>query len=198
MQYHFQRRVNPFRKHGFQRNNIEWTSAINPNEHIIDIQWFPNSCLNGKRHEHPMGTLGVLGLEMIRWTRLLLLLIFKYIRKTLQANVQFCARAKGSSQNLTHIGAASYGPLWSSGCCQSPEDGVWKGLSCARLHPDGALWFIGGGIRLHLIQDDRENSPIPISLSVFPVSNDVLEVIRSLNGKWDRYSPWRLHAGVIQ
>jgi biotin synthase len=64
-----------------------------------------------KKVRASLGTLGVLGLEMIQMdTPPTTAYLQIYTEKRCNANCQFCAQAKGSSADLTHIARGMYIP----------------------------------------------------------------------------------------
>ena len=128
-----------------------------------------------------MGTLGVLGLEMIQMdTPPTTAYLQIYTEKRCKANCQFCAQAKGSSSDLTHIARGLYIP-YDLGAVVSRLKMSYDRGYLARACIQTALYDSWWWDTVHLIKMIRENTQIPISLSVFPVSNERFEVIRSLN-----------------
>jgi biotin synthase len=128
-----------------------------------------------------MGTLGVLGLEMIQMdTPPTTAYLQIYTEKRCNANCQFCAQAKGSSSDLTHIARGMYIPYEFEAVVSRLKMAYDRGY-LARACIQTALYDSWWWDTVHLIKKIRENSQIPISLSVFPVSNERFEVIRSLN-----------------
>ena len=134
-----------------------------------------------KKVRASMGTLGVLGLEMIQMdTPPTTAYLQIYTEKRCNANCQFCAQAKGSSADLTHIARGMYIP-YDIGAVVSRLKMAYDRGYLARACIQTALYDSWWWDTVHLIKMIRENTPIPISLSVFPVSNERFEVIRSLN-----------------
>jgi biotin synthase len=121
-----------------------------------------------KKVRASMGTLGVLGLEMIQMDT-----------PPTTANCQFCAQAKGSSSDLTHIARGMYIP-YDLGAVVSRLKMAYERGYLARACIQTVLYDSWWCDTVHLIKMIRENTPIPLSLSVFPVSNERFEVIRSL------------------
>jgi biotin synthase-related radical SAM superfamily protein len=134
-----------------------------------------------KKVRASMGTLGVLGLEMIRMdTPPTTAYLQIYSEKRCKANCQFCAQASGSSADLTHIARGVYIP-YDPGAVISRLKMAYDRGYLARACIQTVLYDSWWWDTVHLIKMIRENSQIPISLSVFPVSNERFEVIRSLN-----------------
>jgi biotin synthase len=128
-----------------------------------------------------MGTLGVLGLEIIQMdTPPTTAYLQIYTEKRCNANCQFCAQAKDSSSDLTHIARGIYIP-YDIGAVVSRLKMAYDRGYLARACIQTALYDSWWLDTVHLIKMIRENSNIPISLSVFPVSNECLEVFKSLN-----------------
>jgi len=133
-----------------------------------------------KKVRASMGTLGVLGLEMIQMdTPPTTAYLQIYTEKRCNANCQFCAQAKGSSADLTHIARGMYIPYDLAAVVSRLKMAYDRGY-LARACIQTALYDSWWWDTVHLIKMIRENSQIPISLSVFPVSNERFEVIRSL------------------
>jgi biotin synthase len=134
-----------------------------------------------KKVRASLGTLGVLGLEMIQMdTPPTTAYLQIYTEKRCNANCQFCAQAKGSSADLTHIARGMYIP-YDLGTVVSRLKIAYDRGYLARACIQTALYDSWWWDTVHLIKMIRDNSQIPISLSVFPVSNERFEVIRSLN-----------------
>ncbi len=134
-----------------------------------------------KKVRASMGTLGVLGLEMIQMdTPTTTAYLQIYTEKRCNANCQFCAQAKGSSADLTHIARGMYIPHDLEAVVSRLKMAYDRGY-LARACIQTALYDSWWWDTVHLIKMIRENTRIPISLSVFPVSNERFEVIRSLN-----------------
>ena len=127
-----------------------------------------------------LGTLGVLGLEMIRMdTPPTTAYLQIYTEKRCKANCLFCAQAKGSSADLTHIARGMYMPYDLDAVVSRLRMAFDRGY-LARACIQTELYDSWWEDTVHLIRKIRENSHIPISLSVFPVSNERFEVIRLL------------------
>jgi len=134
-----------------------------------------------KKVRASLGTLGVLGLEMIQMdTPPTTAYLQIYTEERCKANCQFCAQAKGSSADLTHIARGMYIP-YDLGAVVSRLKTAYDRGYLARACIQTALYDSWWWDTVHLIKMIREKSQIPISLSVFPVSNEHFEVIRSLN-----------------
>jgi biotin synthase-related radical SAM superfamily protein len=134
-----------------------------------------------KKVRASLGTLGVLGLEIIQMdTPPTTAYLQIYTEKRCNANCQFCAQAKGSSADLTHIARGMYIPYDLAAVVSRLKIAYERGY-LARACIQTALYDTWWWDTVHLIKMIRDNSPIPISLSVFPVNNERFEVIRSLN-----------------
>lgn len=128
-----------------------------------------------------MGTLGVLGLEMIQMdTPPTTAYLQIYTEKRCNANCQFCAQAKGSSADQTHIARGMYIPYDLEAVVGRLKIAYERGY-LARACIQTALYDSWWWDTVHLTKIIRKNSPIPISISVFPISNERFEVLRSLN-----------------
>jgi biotin synthase len=133
-----------------------------------------------KKVRASMGTLGVLGLELIQMdTPPTTAYLQIYTEKRCNANCQFCAQAKGSSADLTHIARGMYIPYDLEAVVSRLKMAYDRGY-LARACIQTALYDSWWWDTVHLIKMIRENTQIPISLSVFPVSNERFDVIRSL------------------
>jgi biotin synthase len=133
-----------------------------------------------KKVRASMGTLGVLGLEMIQMdTPTTTAYLQIYTEQRCKANCQFCAQAKDSSADLTHIARGMYIP-YDLGVVVSRLKMAYDRGYLARACIQTALYDSWWWDTVHLIKMIRENSNVPISLSVFPVSNERLEILRSL------------------
>jgi biotin synthase-related radical SAM superfamily protein len=125
-----------------------------------------------KKVRASMGTLGVLGLELVQMdTPPTTAYLQIYTEKRCLANCQFCAQAKGSSADLTRIARGIYVP--------ADLESVVKRLGMAfergyisRACIQTALYDDWWDDAVYLITRIREGSTIPISLSVFPLSNE--------------------------
>jgi biotin synthase len=134
-----------------------------------------------KKVRASMGTLGVLGLEMIHMdTPPTTAYLQIYTEKRCNANCQFCAQAKGSSSDLIHIARGMYVPYDLTAVVGRLKMAYERGY-LARACIQTALYDTWWWDTVHLIKMIRDNCQIPISLSVFPVSNERFEVIKSLN-----------------
>lgn len=118
-----------------------------------------------------MGTLGVLGLELVQMdappTTAYLQI---YTEERCRANCLFCAQASGSRAELTHIARGMYLPFDLDAVVFRLKMAYEKGYlarACIQTALYGAWWED----TVYLIKRIREESEIPISLSVFPQSD---------------------------
>jgi biotin synthase-related radical SAM superfamily protein len=127
-----------------------------------------------------MGTLGVLGLELIQMdappTTAYLQI---YTEERCRANCLFCAQASHSHANITHIARGMYIP--------ADLDSVVKRLELAydrgylkRACVQTVLYDMWWDDTIFLIKSIRERSKIPISLSVFPLGDEKYNELRTL------------------
>lgn len=127
-----------------------------------------------------MGTLGVLGMELMHMdappTTAYLQI---YTEKRCMANCRFCAQASGSNAELTRIARGMYMP--------SDLDVVVKRISRAfergylkRACIQTALYDTWWQDTVHLIKRIRQQSKIPISLSVFPLNDERYDELKKL------------------
>ncbi len=134
-----------------------------------------------KKVRASLGTLGVLGLEMIQMdTPPTTAYLQIYTEERCKANCQFCAQAKGSSADMIHIARGMYIPYDLEAVVSRMKMAYDRGY-LARACIQTALYDQWWEDTLYLIKRIREYSHIPISISVFPVSNEHFEVIRSLD-----------------
>jgi biotin synthase-related radical SAM superfamily protein len=127
-----------------------------------------------------MGTLGVLGLELVQidsppTTAYLQI----YTEKRCMANCLFCAQAKGSHAEMTHIARGMYIP--------ADLDSVVARLKIAferrylaRACIQTALYAKWWEDTVYLIKKIRAESSIPISLSVFPLIDERYRKLKEL------------------
>jgi len=127
-----------------------------------------------------MGTLGVLGLELVQMdTPPTTAYLQIYTDKRCKANCQFCAQASGSSADLAHIARGMYIPHDLEAVVMRLKMAYDRGY-LARACIQTALYDTWWEDTVHLIKRIREESGIPVSLSVFPLSNEHLEILMSL------------------
>jgi biotin synthase-related radical SAM superfamily protein len=119
-----------------------------------------------------MGTLGVLGLEFVQMDtppRTAYLQI--YTEKRCNANCLFCAQASGASADLTHIARGLYIPADLDSVVSRLKMAFERGY-LARACIQTALYDKWWQDTVYLIKRIRAESEIPISLSVFPLSDE--------------------------
>lgn len=118
-----------------------------------------------------MGTLGVLGLELVQMdTPPTTAYLQIYTEKRCAANCLFCAQASGSSAELTHIARGMYVPADLEAVVQRLKMAFDRGYlarACIQTALYGAWWED----TVYLIKRIREVSEIPVSLSVFPLAD---------------------------
>jgi biotin synthase-related radical SAM superfamily protein len=133
-----------------------------------------------KKVRASMGTLGVLGLELVRMdTPPTTAYLQIYTDKRCKANCQFCAQAKGSSADLTHIARGMYIPHDLDAVVMRLKMAYDRGY-LARACIQTALYDKWWEDTVYLIKRIREESHIPISLSVFPLSNEKCKELKKL------------------
>ncbi len=136
--------------------------------------------LSMKKVRASMGTLGVLGLELVQMdvppTTAYLQI---YTDERCIANCLFCAQASGSHAELNHIARGMYMP--------ADLDLVVKRLKMAfelgyfgRTCIQTALYDTWWQDTVYLVKRIREESDIPVSLSVFPLSNEKYNELKKL------------------
>ncbi|MCE8424055.1 MAG: radical SAM protein [Candidatus Methanoperedens sp.] len=118
-----------------------------------------------------MGTLGVLGLELVQMdTAPTTAYLQIYTEKRCRANCLFCAQAQGSQADITHIARGMYVPVdldeVVKRLCMAFEKGYLL-RACIQTELYDEWWED----TLYLIKSIRKVSDIPISLSVFPLSD---------------------------
>lgn len=127
-----------------------------------------------------MGTLGVLGLELIEMdTPPTTAYLQIYTEKRCSANCLFCAQASGSSAELTRIARGMYMPAELELVVRRLKMAYERGY-LARACIQTALYDNWWQDTVYLIRRLREESPIPISLSVFPLSNARYEELQKM------------------
>ncbi len=118
-----------------------------------------------------IGTLGVLGLELVQMdvppTTAYLQI---YTEKRCRANCQFCAQASGSQAELMHIARGIYVPADLELVVKRLKAAYERGY-LARTCIQTALYGEWWKDAVYLIKRIREESKIPLSLSVFPQSD---------------------------
>ncbi|GFO96649.1 biotin synthase-related enzyme [groundwater metagenome] len=127
-----------------------------------------------------MGTLGVLGLELVSMdTPPTTAYLQIYTEKRCAANCLFCAQAKGSSAELTHIARGMYVPVDLEKVVSRLKMAYDRGY-LARACIQTALYGSWWEDTVYLIKRIREESEIPISLSVFPLRDELYRELKSL------------------
>ncbi len=127
-----------------------------------------------------MGTLGVLGLELVQMdTPPTTAYLQIYTGERCRANCLFCAQAKGSSADMTRIARGMYIPADLDAVVSRIKTAFERGY-LARACIQTALYDLWWGDTLYLISRIREESDIPISLSVFPLSDDKYKELKKL------------------
>ncbi|MCZ7393389.1 MAG: hypothetical protein O8C56_08695, partial [Candidatus Methanoperedens sp.] len=133
-----------------------------------------------KKVRASMGTLGVLGLELIKMdTPPTTAYLQIYTEKRCSANCLFCAQASGSSAKLTRIARGMYMPAELPLVVKRLKMAYERGY-LARACIQTALYDNWWGDTVYLIRRLREETPIPISLSVFPLSNARYEELQKM------------------
>ncbi len=127
-----------------------------------------------------MGTLGVLGLELVEMdTPPTTAYLQIYTEKRCNANCLFCAQAKGSSAELTHIARGMYMPVGLGLVVERLGMAYERGY-IARACIQTALYDNWWEDTVYLIRSIREKSNIPVSLSVFPLSDGRYEELKKM------------------
>ncbi|MDD5616220.1 MAG: radical SAM protein [Candidatus Methanoperedens sp.] len=118
-----------------------------------------------------MGTLGVLGLELVQMdTPPTTAYLQIFTEKRCAANCLFCAQASGSQADLMHIARGMYMPADLESVVLRLKMAYQKGYlarACIQTVLYGEWWED----TVYLIKRIREESEIPISLSVFPLAD---------------------------
>ena len=126
-----------------------------------------------------MGTLGVLGLELVQMdTPPTTAYLQIFTQERCMANCLFCAQAKGSSAEMTHIARGMYMPADLDAVVKRLKMAFERGF-LARACIQTALYGSWWEDTVYLIKRIREESMIPISLSVFPLSEDKYMELRN-------------------
>ena len=127
-----------------------------------------------------MGTLGVLGLELVQMdTPPTTAYLQIFTEKRCAANCLFCAQASGSQADLTHIARGMYMPADLEAVVQRLKMAYQKGY-LARACIQTALYGEWWEDTVYLIKRIREESEIPISLSVFPLGDEQYRELKAL------------------
>ncbi len=127
-----------------------------------------------------MGTLGVLGLELVEMdTPPTAAYLQIYTERRCNANCLFCAQASGSHAELTRIARGMYIPVELDLVVERLGMAYERGY-IARACIQTALYDKWWHDTVHLIKSIREESHIPISLSVFPLSDDRFEELKKI------------------
>jgi biotin synthase-related radical SAM superfamily protein len=122
-----------------------------------------------------MGTLGVLGLELVQMdTPPTTAYLQIYTEERCKANCLFCAQAKDSRAGLTHIARGMYIPADLDAVVSRLKMAYEKGY-LRRACIQTALYDKWWEDTVYLIKSIREKSDIPVSLSVFPLSDERYE-----------------------
>ncbi|TRZ87636.1 MAG: radical SAM protein [Methanosarcinales archaeon] len=127
-----------------------------------------------------MGTLGVLGLELVAMdTPPTTAYLQIYTEKRCAANCLFCAQARGSSAELTHIARGMYMPADLEAVVQRlgmAYDRKYLARACIQT----ALYDEWWDDTVYLIKRIHEVCEIPLSLSVFPLADEKYKELKSL------------------
>lgn len=133
-----------------------------------------------KKVRASMGTLGVLGLELIEMdTPPTTAYLQIYTEKRCSANCLFCAQASGSSAELIRIARGMYMPVDLELVVKRLKKAFEMGY-LARACIQTALYDTWWQDATYLIKRIREVSRIPISLSVFPLSDERYKELKRL------------------
>ncbi len=127
-----------------------------------------------------MGTLGVLGLELVQMdTPPTTAYLQIYTEKRCAANCLFCAQASGSSAELTHIARGMYIPADLEAVVQRLKMAYDRGY-LARACIQTALYGSWWEDTVYLIKRIRAVTEIPVSLSVFPLADEQYTELKTL------------------
>ncbi len=127
-----------------------------------------------------MGTLGILGLELVQMdTPPTTAYLQIHTEKRCMANCLFCAQAKGSGAELIHIARGLYVPADLSAVVQRIKIAYHKGY-LFRVCIQTALYHGWWEDTVYLIKHIRKVSEIPISLSVFPLTERQFRELKTL------------------
>ena len=127
-----------------------------------------------------MGTLGVLGLELVQMdTPPTTAYLQIYTEGRCRANCLFCAQAKGSSADMTRIARGMYMPADLEAVVQRlgmAYDRKYLARACIQTMLYGEWW----NDTVHLIKRIRQVCKIPLSLSVFPLADEKYRELKEL------------------
>lgn len=133
-----------------------------------------------KKVRASMGTLGVLGLELVQMeTPPKTAYLQIYTEKRCAANCLFCAQAKGSGAELRHIARGMYVPADLEAVVGRLKIAYERGYlsrACIQTALYGEWWED----TVHLIKSIRKVSNIPVSLSVFPLADEQYMELKAL------------------
>lgn len=133
-----------------------------------------------KKVRASMGTLGVLGLELVQMdTPPTTAYLQIYTEKRCMANCLFCAQASGSSAELARIARGMYVPFDLEAVVSRLKLAYERGY-LARACIQTALYDAWWQDTVYLIKKIRKVCQIPISLSVFPLSTKRYEELKKL------------------
>jgi len=133
-----------------------------------------------KKVRASMGTLGALGLELVQMdTPPTTAYLQIYTEKRCKANCQFCAQAKGSFADLTHIARGMYIPFDLEAVVARIKM-AYEREYLARTCIQTALYDTWWKDTVYLIKRIRKESQIPISLSVFPLDTGKYEKLKKM------------------
>jgi biotin synthase-related radical SAM superfamily protein len=133
-----------------------------------------------KKVRASMGTLGVLGLELVQMdTPPTTAYLQIYTEKRCEANCRFCAQAKGSSADMTRIARGLYVPADLEAVVMRIGMAYERGY-LSRVCIQTALYDTWWEDTVYLIKGIRSESRIPISLSVFPLSSERYEELKKI------------------
>jgi len=133
-----------------------------------------------KKVRASLGTLGVLGLELIQMdTPPTTAYLQIYSEARCRANCQFCAQAKGSRADINHIARGMYIPADLDTVVARLKKAYERGY-LARACIQTALYDTWWQDTVHLLKRIRKVCRIPISLSVFPLSDEQYEKLKEL------------------
>lgn len=127
-----------------------------------------------------MGTLGVLGLELVQMeTAPTTAYLQIYTEKRCKANCLFCAQASGSSADLTRIARGLYIPFSLDAVIGRLAKAYEKNY-LERACIQTALYDSWWEDTVYLIKRIRKESNIPISVSVFPLDTGKYEELKNM------------------
>jgi len=127
-----------------------------------------------------LGTLGVLGLELVQMdTPPTTAYLQIYTEERCRANCLFCAQASGSQAELTRIARGMYMPTDLDAVVQRLKMAYERGY-LRRACIQTALYDTWWEDTVYLVTRIREESRIPVSLSVFPLSDEQYKELKEL------------------